>query len=391
VSQPGQAHTHFSHYRLCASSVVGAIFNPTGIAMEFASYTNMDQLPESADMLFAQGEKDSMFFSRPWFENLAHTVIQDAQAMLLACVVDGGKVLAILPLMKRAGDTWYSLRHRYTSLYTLLLAENDRQEILACLVQGLRTLPIDSLLLEPIAENDSRVNGLQRSMEASGFTCHRSFRFYNWVFRVRGQCYEEYMADRPARVRNTIARKERKLEREQGYNIRLFVGDETPQAMTDYHAVYTASWKANEQYAEFLDGMVSAFSQAGWSRLAILYIKGHPAAAQLWFVRHGKASIFRLAYDETWRQYSPGSILTGYLMKHVIDKDQVEEIDFLTGNEEYKRDWMSARRERWTLSCVKNRKPTGKIDLLMKAGKNLFRTRFPSIRHDPAARPRRPS
>ena len=162
------------------------------------------------------------------------------------------------------------------------------------------------------------------------------------------------MAARPAWLRNTISRKTRKLDREHGFEIRLFTGDEVPRAMSDYYAVYTASWKANEQYVDFLDGVVAGFSRPGWSRLAVLYVKGQPVAAQLWFVLRGKASIFRLAYDKAWKQYSPGSILTSFLMEYVIDTDQVAEIDFLTGNEAYKQDWMSERRERFALSCVKS-------------------------------------
>lgn len=40
--------------------------------------------------------------------------------------------------------------------------------------------------------------------------------------------------------------------------------------------------------------------------------------------------------------------------------DKVEEIDFLTGNDAYKQDWMSRRRERSALSCVKNARPTAR-------------------------------
>jgi len=340
--------------------------------MEFVLYTDIEQLPESANVLFAQGEKDSIFFSRPWFENLAATAFTNAQSMLLACVVQGDKVLAILPLMERSGSTLYSVRHRYTSLYSLLLADNNQKQVLRCLVQGLRTLAFDSLLLEPVCENDQRIKSLLSSMEASGFHCHRNFRFYNWFHKVQGQSYQDYITDRPARLLNTIARKKRKLEREQGYDIRLFIGDEALKAMSDYYTIYRASWKANEQYAGLLDGMLSAFSKAGWSRLAILYIKGQPAAAQLWFVLDKKASIFRLAHDENWKQYSPGSILTSYLMEHVIDSEQVEEIDFLTGNEAYKQDWMSERRERWALSCVKSSEPKGRFDLFVKSLKRIF-------------------
>jgi hypothetical protein len=334
--------------------------------MKFVYYTDWKQLPESANALFDQGEKDSIFFSRPWFENLT-TALDDDQAMVLACVVAGNKVMAILPLMKSAGNTWLSLKHRYTTHYSLLLADNDQQQVLACLVQGLNQLPLNALLLEPIADNDHRIDGMQQIMETAGFSCERLFRLYNWIYRVQGQSFEDYMAARPAKLRNTISRKKRKLDREHGYEIRLFSGDEVPQAMSNYYAVYSASWKANEQYVDFLDGIVAGFSRPGWSRLAILCVNGQPIAAQLWFVLHDKASIFRLAYDKAWRQYSPGSILTSFLMEYVIDIDEVKEIDFLTGNDAYKQDWMSDCRERFALSCVKSVKTTGRYEQFIES------------------------
>ncbi len=324
--------------------------------MKFVCYTDWDQLPESANALFEQAQRDSLFFSRPWFESL--TAALD-ESMVLVCVVAESKVLAILPLLKSAGTTGYALKHRYSSLYSLLLADNDQQRVLACLVDGLSQLPLNALLLEPVADNDARLNSLQGAMEAAGYSCDRVFRFYNWFLRVQGQSFADYMAARPARLRNTIARKARKLEREHGYDIRLFVEDEVPPKMPDYYAVYNASWKANEQYAGLVDDMVARFSKAGWTRLAVLYIKGQPAAAQLWFVHHGKASIFRLSYDQAWKQYSPGSILMSYLMEYVIDTDKVEEVDFLVGNDAYKQDWMSDRRERFAWSGVKTATPAG--------------------------------
>jgi len=343
--------------------------------MKFVCYSDWDHLPDSANALFAQTEKDSLFYSRPWFENLLRAL--DDEAIVLACVVDSveaeNKVLAILPLIKSAGNNFASLKHRYTTHYSLLLAEpkHDQEQILTCLVQGLNQLPVGSLLLEPVADNDNRIVGLQRTLESDGYRCERYFRFYNWIYRVQGQSFKDYMAGRPARLRNTISRKKRKLEREHGYEIRLFTGDEVPAAMSDYYAVYTASWKANEQYTSFLNGIIEGFSGAhssgsGWSRLAVLYVNQQPIAAQLWFVLHAKASIFRLAYDEAWKQYSPGSILTSFLMEYAIDTEKVEEIDFLTGNDSYKQDWMSERRERFALSCVKRVKPAGWLEQLVK-------------------------
>lgn len=346
--------------------------------MKFECYTEWEQLPESANVLFTKGENDSLFFSRPWFENVAASL--DDETMALACVVDENKVMAILPLMKSEGNTGYSLKHRYTSLYSLLLLTEDdqpevQQRVLSCLVGGLSQLPTCAFLLEPVANEDNNLASLQHAMEAEGFNCDRVFRFYNWFLRVQGQSYAEYMAARPARLRNTILRKQRKLKREHSYDIRLFTGDEALRKMPDYYAVYSASWKANEQYAGFVDDMVARFSKAGWSRLAILYTKEQPVAAQLWFVHHGKASIFRLSYDKVWKSYSPGSIVTSFLMAYVIDIDKVEEIDFLTGNDAYKQDWMSDRRERFALSCVKRVKPAGWVERFIKVLKRFLKSR----------------
>ena len=345
--------------------------------MKFVRYSDWNQLPESAHTLFEQEEKRSIFFSRSWFECLTSNALDAAHRMVLACVVDGDRVMAILPLMECAGvNTWYSLSilQGYTPLYSLLLADDDQERVLSCLAKALDQLPVNALLLEPVARDDSKLNGLARLLEKAGFKCEYSFRHYNWVYHLQGQSYQEYMAGRPAVLRNTISRKMRKLEREHGYEIRLFTGMEVPCRMPDFLAVYNASWKQNEvRNAGFMDCYAKEFSRSGWSRLAVMYVRGQPVAAQLWFVHAGKASIYRLAYDKAWRQYSTGSILTSFLMEYVIDTDKVNEIDFLTGNEAYKQDWMSERRERFLLSFIKSKRPASRYARVVASLKRMLK------------------
>lgn len=345
--------------------------------MKFECYTNWAQLPEHANVLFAQAEKDSVFFSRPWFESLTFAALDDDQKIMLACVEDGDKVMAILPLMTRGGKACHSLRHGFSPLFTLLLANDNQQQVLACLAQGLSQLSVTGFLLEPVSKDDSKLNGLKWAMETTGFNCDYTFRAYNWIYRLQGQSYREYIAGRPTSLRNTIARKQRKLEREHGYQIKLFKGDDALQHMSDYYAVYNASWKQNEiNNAGFLHSFVTRFSKKGWARLAILYVNEQPVAAQLWFVCNGKASIFRLAYDKTWRNYSIGSILTNFLMEYVIEIDKVSEVDFLTGNDAYKQDWMSERNERYVLSCIKKKKTARKDESVIKSKKSMLQRLF---------------
>jgi len=225
------------------------------------------------------------------------------------------------------------------------------------MAEGLSRLAFHSLQLQPIARDDAVLDELQQAMEGCGFESYRDYRFINWSHRLQGHSFQQYLAERPSRIRNTIARKRRKLQRERGYKIRLYTDHDLEQAIADYNILYKASWKAGERFLGFVPALVDTMAKPGWLRFAILYLDDRPVAGQIWFVVHGKASIFRLAHDEVWREYSPGSILTAYLMEHVIDIDKVESIDFLTGNERYKSDWMSERRERWGLVFLKKPEP----------------------------------
>ena len=326
--------------------------------MRFVLYSQWSQLPESANILFAQGEQESLFFSRIWLENLTAHALTENQSILLACAVENESFLAILPMMICAEGSLSTLSNNFTSLYSLLISNNNKDAILACLANGLSQMPTQPILFEPIDTNDGNIIRLRQLMESCGFQSHSYFRFYNWVHPLKGQSFDQYMAERPPNLRNTIRRKQRKLEREYGYDIRLYKNTGIDQslinkALADYNAIYKTSWKTKEFFPDFTPALVKSLSKLGWLRLAILYINEQPIAAQIWLVVHGKANIYRLVFNEKWKSYSPGSILTQYLMRYVIDTDKVIEIDFLTGNERYKQDWMTVRRERLGIRFAK--------------------------------------
>jgi len=84
-----------------------------------------------------------------------------------------------------------------------------------------------------------------------------------------------------------------------------------------------------------------------------------PIAAQFWIVKDQVANIFKVGYDPEFRNLSVGSILTMVIMEKVIDEEKVREVDYLTGDDDYKKHWMSDRRERWGLVAFNPRRPKG--------------------------------
>jgi CelD/BcsL family acetyltransferase involved in cellulose biosynthesis len=103
-------------------------------------------------------------------------------------------------------------------------------------------------------------------------------------------------------------------------------------------------------------------------RLGLIHVDGEPAAAQIWIVHHGSALLFKLAYDERFADLSVGTILTAVLMQHVLDIDKVELVDYLSGDDAYKHDWMSHRRERWGILAMNPRTPRGAMAIIRHRG-----------------------
>ncbi len=130
-------------------------------------------------------------------------------------------------------------------------------------------------------------------------------------------------------------------------------------ALAAYQAVYAQSWKQPEPCPNFIPGLVRLAAEEGWLRLGVLWLDGEPLAAQLWLTCGGKANIYKLAYVKGMEKFSAGSVLTRALMEYAMDVDRVAEVDYLSGDDAYKADWMALRRERVGLEAFDLRRPAG--------------------------------
>ena len=152
------------------------------------------------------------------------------------------------------------------------------------------------------------------------------FCFGNWYLAVNGRSFAQYLDRMPSALKNTLTRKRKKLERSGRAKIEVVTGGAALEAaIAAYRNVYLASWKQPEPYPEFIPALMRTCAEMGWLRLGLVHIDRKPAAAQFWIVQNGVASIYKLAYDERFADFSAGSILTAKLMEHVLDVDKVRE------------------------------------------------------------------
>jgi hypothetical protein len=319
------------------------------------------------------GEKDlglvpcpiqEVFYTTEWFENLAECglapeVMKQTQCRLLvASSVSSGQVVC-LPLLY--GLNLEGLSNYYSSLFgpifwgsgTVQSHAQDwfcDQYLWDCIGKFIRreqaVCPVVSF--SPMDAQAPFFDRLLAGLKNAGYWVDTFFCFGNWYLDVAGRPFSDYFLTLPAPLRNSIARGKRRLTSAGTWNIQIQEAADglLEAAIADFVQVYSSSWKGPEPNTRFVPNLARMAAAQGWLRLGVLKLDDKAIAAQFWLVKDGKASIFKLAYVDGVERFSAGSALTSAMMEHVIDVDQVREVDYLTGDDAYKRDWMSRRRER---------------------------------------------
>ena len=341
-------------------------------AWKVQSHSGIERFADDARELFGlQGGQLQFDQSLPWFETFArHAVPTDADRLFLTWKGEGERVVAALALLRRrlpglaGGVTLRSMSNYYSSLFAPVVDERSMSvtQLTESFVGVLQSQlgRWDTFEVDPLAAGDGWLGSLAAQLGDAGIAAQTFFRFGNWYLEVGGRSFDEYFRALGAQLRNTVNRREKRFRRAGAVAVRIVQGgEELEEAIAAYQQVYAASWKKPEPFTDFVPALARAMAAQGWLRLGVATLDGRPAAAQLWFVKDGVASIFKLAYDEKLAEFSPGSLVTTTLMRHAIDVDRVRQVDYLTGDDGYKRDWMSHRRERFGLMAFNRTTPRG--------------------------------
>jgi hypothetical protein len=286
-----------------------------------------------------------LFDRLDWLETLHRMALRERTPALLRGSEDSKECW--MPMMTVGGGQLMALANWYNFSWRPIFngADNEVQK-LALLRAMAETAPNHArrITLSPLPDEDHSASLLQTAFEQSGWVVFRETCDQNHILNVRGRSFDAYWQDRPSRLKNTVKRKAKtgvvsiRVDREFD-----------PESWRDYERIYARSWKPSEGSPEFLRQIAEREGASGALRLGLAYIDGEPVAAQYWTSENGTALIHKLAHDERHMQASPGTLLSAALFQHVIDVDHVDLIDFGTGNDAYKTEWMEEVRERYRL------------------------------------------
>ncbi len=303
--------------------------------------------------LQALGAKDRGPFARAeWFE-----LLEESGHRPLLAVARSGASVACFPLTKTDNGlvsltNWYAFTWHY-SLQLDPAGETDSLSLLSSLAEALAERT-DRIALKRLEKSDCEA--LAAAFRKAGWCVYPSAIETNYYVSFdreqarKGAFYPSYLEERPGKLRTTLKRKGKKVDV-------TIATDFSASDWADYESIYADSWKPKEGDPAMLRKFATQESAAGRYRLGIARKDGEAIAAQFWTVENGTAYIHKLAHRRSAEQFSPGTTLTAALMEHVLDTDCVSEVDFGTGDDPYKSDWMKDSRKRYCLTCFRPASP----------------------------------
>lgn len=280
-----------------------------------------------------------------WWQGL----VDCCDLLPLIAVVRDGPHRAVMPLLRRGRQVhclanWYSFR-----VAPLFSDGANRSALLAALAADLAG-QTPHLVLSPLPDEHGEATAIAAALRQTGWTTFVERCDTNHVLTVRGRSFTDYLDTRAGPLRTTLKRKAGKVE--------VTIETAFNAASWDCYAeIYANSWKGEEGCPGFLRAFAEQEGAAGRLRLAIARAEGRPVAAQFWTVEGKTALIHKLAHLEDAKALSPGTTLTAALLERVIDHDKVELVDFGTGNDAYKRDWMEEVRPRYRIEAFRGKWP----------------------------------
>lgn len=327
-----------------------------------AVYDRLQDLPAGARDLFDCASTHGLFDSAAWYEAvIASATPPDAAPRFVAYGEAGITVLLIVMQTLRNGRVLTSMTTPYTCRYQTLCHPTADAAMLrkgfVAFAQYCRRWP--TVRLDAVDADARWLPDLLGGAASAGLLVRRFDHFGNWHEGVAGLGWADYLASRPGSLRETIRRRVARAE-QSGARLELVTGGAALEpGIAAYQSVYARSWKPDEPFPQFNPTLMRAMAARGVLRLGLYWQGADPVAAQLWVLDDGTAMVLKLAHDEAMKTSSPGTVLTAWMLRCLLDQEKVTDVDFGRGDDSYKRLWARERRQRIGLVLINPRHPRG--------------------------------
>ncbi|MDR3415947.1 MAG: GNAT family N-acetyltransferase [Nevskia sp.] len=330
-------------------------------------FDDLETLPPDCAELFAAGARHCFQFGRPWFRTvLAEAMPAGARPLFLLCRTGTGPGVLFVLRTLAGGVRLEGLSTLYSCLYQPLAAALADPADLRAAGRALGDFcrRWGRVRLDALDGGWPGLAPLLEGVRDSGLAVLRFDHFGNWHEDVAGRSWADYLAARPGALRETIRRRAGQAERDPRLALETIDSAAGLEAgIAAYEEVYARSWKNAEPFPRFSAALMRAAAAEGALRLGLLRLDNRPVAAQYWVLAGGTATVLKLAHDEAARAHSPGTVLTAAMIRGLLERDRIAELDFGRGDDAYKSLWAASRRQRVGVVLANPRRPAGLLAL----------------------------
>jgi len=321
-------------------------------------FADIQSIPNAYHDLFPKAGEEALFLGHYWFSKMVEHIGETAGKISVYGIESASaKPVALLPLWMKSSQSETNKVHSrrrvvsgmtnyYSPLFDAVydVSEIDRSRVFYLILKHVfaHKSGCDALEFTPV--HGAVKSDLELAAQWVGLPSLSRETTQNY-YLARITSYDDFRRNLPSKLLHTIRRKANKIKQSSTLEISVSDGrDDLTALLEEYHHVYQKSWKIDEPFPEFISELALHCANKGWLRIGVLRIDEVAVAAQIWFVVGNTACIYKLAYREDYRSFSPGTLLTDKMMQYVIDVDRVRKVDFLTGSDPYKEDWMDSSR-----------------------------------------------
>jgi hypothetical protein len=358
-------------------------FEKNGV-MKFIEYKCLADLPETYLELFEVQDQTNMYLTKYWYKNIIEFGLEKDVRLHIYSIEEQKSGMPLLLMFTRSPAGQNGSRYAGWNLGGGSLASltNFQSSYYSCVVANDLNKPEDAfyVLSKGIAENDNQwhmidINlmdpgslsyaALKSAFVKNGYYVYSYFYKGNWYENFGEKQFSSYVCSRDKSSKKAIQnylRKYRKLVKNERIDIDIYTDAESVEKVLNiYHEVYDTSWKEEDYFPGFYDGLIRQTAEQGSLRMLIISIDRIPAAIEMAIVTGGQGVMMRTAYNQEYNRESVGSIAILKMIEYVLEIDGVSEIDFGTDDDPYKAVWVKNRRERWGLVFFNRKTIQGNI------------------------------
>ncbi len=343
-------------------------------APRITCHSGLQDVPPAFAALFGP----RLFDSLSWYSAVCAAGLPASAEALFVTVSAGARPLALLP-MRRDVTRMSSLTTPLTGLWRPLTAPGLTSAELHDIAQafGRWCRSWAKVRLEALDVQDPAWTVLLGGFREAGIRALPFQHFGSWT-AFAGLGWESYIASRPAPLRDALESHGARFLA-QGASLRVVTGGaDLSQAIE----ALARAGPAPGLPPAFTASLLRSFAGEGWLRLGLLEQAGRILAAQLWVVQGGGATLLQPGHDA-----GPlVTVLTGWMIRHLLEQDGVATLDFGRGDGEYERAWAGLRRQRDGLILANPWRPMGLAAVLHRrlrgAAPDATQTRFQRRRSD---------